>query len=481
MQGTAALALGSTLLAASAANAAGDCRIRRAEATICPAFQVFEPPDFVAGLSGDGRTLVGSVQVEGTASAPFRTVPMRWVDGRPRPLPGLPEDLFDGSAQAVSEDGSVIAGALILEGGTQYDVFRWVDGVTEIYDTGPLIRVPLAMSGDGSVFVTAYDLSGARWSEATGLFEPWNIPLAGFIDGLPSDISDDGRTAVGTAWGPCGAFPFQWIGNVTTQLPTPPLGHPCPDRSGSALGISPDGSVIVGMTPWSVFDGLPPTGCSAFTPCGAVWRGGVLERREFPVTRASWDAAFVLEAHYDGPYLVRESTGETRHLEAVLDALGVEHAAPIRSVIDLSYDGHVVLGWTRLYGGGPTFRAVISPKLGIDIEPWRHSNRIDLSSGRPVVVRIYGSEQADATQIDPDELRFGPDRAHAVDVGPARDFNRDGFADRDFVFDPAEAGLAFGDREACLAGVAAELPFRLCSRVQTTWGHRPWPFQPPPG
>lgn len=43
------------------------------------------------------------------------------------------------------------------------------------------------------------------------------------------------------------------------------------------------------------------------------------------------------------------------------------------------------------------------------------------------------------------------------------------FPDRDFVFDPGQSGLAFGDREACLAGVANDLPFRLCSDVRPWW------------
>jgi hypothetical protein len=61
-----------------------------------------------------------------------------------------------------------------------------------------------------------------------------------------------------------------------------------------------------------------------------------------------------------------------------------------------------------------------------------------------------------------------------MDARAPRDYNRDGYLDRDYTFDPVEAGLALGDREACLAGVAADLPFRLCSRIKTNWGRWSW-------
>jgi hypothetical protein len=142
----------------------------------------------------------------------------------------------------------------------------------------------------------------------------------------------------------------------------------------------------------------------------------------------------------------------------------------------------VVVGRATLAAPAHAFRAVISPKLGIDIVPHGRANRVDLWRRQGVVVRLFGSEQADATQIEVDTLRFGPDRAPVRHAREVRDWNRDGFPDRDVVFDPAEAGLAFGDREACVAGVAADLPFRLCSHVRTLGGRGPWwlflPFGP---
>ncbi len=119
-------------------------------------------------------------------------------------------------------------------------------------------------------------------------------------------------------------------------------------------------------------------------------------------------------------------------------------------------------------------RAAAYSKLGIDIEPRRRRNRIDLLRRRPVVVRIYGSAQADASDIHPEDLRFGPERAQPKGARAPRDYNRDGYLDRDYSFDPVEAGLALGDRKACLAGVAADLPFRLCSRIRPTMGRLSW-------
>lgn len=442
-----------------AAAAEGRCHIRRAEATVCPVFQVIESRSQPLGLSGDGRTVVGSMLAEDG-----RSLPMRWIEGEPAPLEGLP-DFLRGHASAASRDGSVVGGSSFREEPFAFYTFLWSEGRTRLLDGGPgFVREPLALSGDGSAFPAQRDLEGSRWSEETGVFEDWHFALPGIQTdtGIAEDISDDGRRIVGFAWDAVDGDPLLWEGDVTTHLPTP-MGTNRPLR-GLALAIEPGGRIVAGQV-----TRCEPQ-CVAY---GALWRDGVFEPRDHPAVAASWEAAFVLERGPDGPLLGRTDGSASRTLDAILQELGIAPAEPVFAGHDLSYDGHVVTGRTTLAAPAWPFRAVISPKLGIDVMPWRRSNRIDLARRRFVRVRVYGSEQADASDIDPQDLRFGPDRAPVDEAFAPRDYNRDGFPDRDFRFPLAAAGLALGDEQACLAGVAADLPFRLCSHVRTVWGASP--------
>lgn len=453
------------------ATAADDgCRIRWAEQTICPSFQVLESQSPLA-VSGDGRTVGGGIP-SGAGPFPADPLPVLWVDGVARPLEGLPKGLR-GTVSAISRDGTWIAGP-----GWRRDVdpsfvtFRWRDGATELLDAyeGSL-RTPEAVSGDGAVLVTVSDVTGARWTEASGVFEAWDVGLPGFLEGAPTDVSGDGRVVVGFAFGGPGVLPFEWVGDATAPLPTPLVsGRPI---SGLADGVSPDGSVAVGTALRGLLFASIPEDCGPQQPCGAVWRDGVFSQRDFPVRAASWEGAFLLENRPGAAALADTRSGSARTLDEILDALGVERAASAYWGEDLSYDGHVVVGRAGPSSSDGHFRAVVSPKLGVDIEPWRWRNRVDLWRGRPVVVRIYGSEHADAGEIQVDALRFGPERAPALAAGRMRDWNRDGHLDRDFRFDPRAAGLAFGDTEACVSGSAADLPFRLCSRIET-WSLSGW-------
>ena len=132
----------------SAAPKNRDCFLRRAEATICPSFHVFEDGATVSAVSGDGSTVVGSIAVDGGNRA------VRWVNGVRSELAGFVPGLADASthATAVSRDGSVVAGGFGV--GVRYwprGDFRWRNGVFEILPKYSLFDTVIDMSGDGSV------------------------------------------------------------------------------------------------------------------------------------------------------------------------------------------------------------------------------------------------------------------------------------------------------------------------------------------
>lgn len=368
-----------------------------------------------------------------------------------------------------------MTGRLLFETGPPYSAtYRWRDGHSSFDGHFEPIYLnpnrgdaysPTDISGDGSV-ITALDATkGVRWREEVGEIEVWETATVPLISAY--GVSDDGEIIVGTSDPAGGELAFQWMGDTTTQLPIPP--DPPFLEPSATYGISPDGSVIVGYA----VDPGPPRQVA-----GALWRDGVLEWRAFPLQAASWDGTFLLGYDSDdhtGRFF--DASGDAHRLVDLLSELGVQVPdAPDESlrVTAMSYDGHVVIGTLVRPGQRiADYQAVLAPKLGIDIQPRSRANRVDLRHGHPIVVRVYGSEQADADDIDPGDLRFGPARARPLGARPARDYNRDGFPDRDFLFDPVASGLAIGDREACLAGGAADLPFRLCSRVRPTLGGRP--------
>ena len=429
-------------LPAAAAND-HDCGIRRAEATVCPSFRTFPSEVLLHGMSGDGEVLVGTLRRDGSSR------PVRFVDGRRRGLRGFPNDMMFGNAWVASEDGSIIAGTLALEGpGFGFATWRWHKGSLEILDAGNLLPwIPSGMSGDGRVISLSRDIDGARWTEGVGI-ETW---VESSLSIVADDVSRSGDRIAGTSYLPFEFASHEWVGDMTTELARPP------GFGGSfTSSISPDGSWVVGA-----IESCVPGPC-AFV--GAVWQDGAFATRAHPVDAVSREGLFLVGGAGAGPVQFWDASGSARELTDVLADLGVPNVSELRDVNDLSYDGHVVIGRTQSL---LPFQAVVSPTLGIDIQPRSRRNRVDLFGSGRLVVRVYGSDQADASDIDPSDLRFGPDGAVPIDARRPRDMNGDGHLDRDFRFDAAETGLVRGDRKACLAGVAADLPFRLCSRVRT--------------
>ncbi len=87
----------------------------------------------------------------------------------------------------------------------------------------------------------------------------------------------------------------------------------------------------------------------------------------------------------------------------------------------------------------------------VDVKPASSRNRINPFRRGRTRVAILGSEMVDASAIDVDSLRMGPDEAHPK-RSRLRDVNRDGVVDLIVAFRTRDLGLGLGDEELCLTG-----------------------------
>ena len=96
--------------------------------------------------------------------------------------------------------------------------------------------------------------------------------------------------------------------------------------------------------------------------------------------------------------------------------------------------------------------------------------RLAIPGGVRSPVAILGSETFDVTDVDVTTLAFGPNGASlAHRNGPhPKDADHDGLADLLAHFLTEEAGIAFGDAEACVAGALLDgTPFEGRDNIRT--------------
>ncbi len=147
-------------------------------------------------ISSDGRVVVGSAGLPS-----FKVQPARWVDGEIKPLGDIPGSDSNGTALAVSADGSVIVGR--AAGNTR--AFRWMNGAMGAL---PLIdpdevqtSLALDVSADGRRIVGVQNdftfLSDALlWEDGV----PRNLGyLPGANKGWANSISADGGLVFGNS------------------------------------------------------------------------------------------------------------------------------------------------------------------------------------------------------------------------------------------------------------------------------------------
>ncbi len=205
-------------------------------------------------------TADGSVVV-GRSTAGFRDEAFRWDIGYGK-IKLLKTDIevatYPISANAISSDGSVIAGVGRID-----DVlvsFRWtatdiVDGIPvgDMVSLGGLPGGRIGMyanvgdmSADGSVIVGGAESSigneAYRWTVDTGMVGLGDLP-GGNDSSYATGISSDGSVVIGASYSDLGREAFRW----TEQEGMVSLGQfPGGSKYTEAYAVSADGSVIVG-------------------------------------------------------------------------------------------------------------------------------------------------------------------------------------------------------------------------------------------
>ena len=205
-------------------------------------------------VSADGTTVVGAGNVDVTKSysngEAFRWTSSTGMVG----LGDFPDSNLNpngrGSyALGVSGDGSIVVGSGSSPDAIPVQAFRWTDS-TGIAGIGYLTAEPYseaaAISADGTTIVgTGRSYEAFRWTQPTGM-----VGLGGLLGGDGSSgaraVSADGSVIAGGAKSALGNEPFIWtqatgmvgLGNLAggTYL------------DASALGISPEGNVVVGFS-----------------------------------------------------------------------------------------------------------------------------------------------------------------------------------------------------------------------------------------
>jgi probable HAF family extracellular repeat protein len=220
--------------------------------------------DFSGGLfnsaandvSGDGQIVVGF----GTTAIGIQA--FRWTQATGLAALGdLPGGAENSSALGISTDGNVIVGFSASTNGPE--AFRWTaqEGLVGLGDLpgGIFSSAAQATSADGSIIVgagfTDNGIEAFRWEVATGIIGLGTLP-GGFLS-LAYDISEDGSVIVGSSDDALGREAVRWtqgggIERIEALLTDSGISLGTWQLT-DALGVSGDGSVIVG-------NGISPDG-----------------------------------------------------------------------------------------------------------------------------------------------------------------------------------------------------------------------------
>lgn len=276
------------------------------------------------GLSRNGEVVVGYADgLDGFDEA------FRWTAAGGLELLGKPPDCYHSYAFGVSDDGAVVAGfGQTLSGGERG--FRWTPtGGLEPFGALPAYSnsVATAVSSNG-LAIAGGNSEAFRWTEAAGLEGLDGLP-GGSTVGRAMGISADGSVVVGYGEGALGREAFRW----TAAGGMLGLGDlPGGAYWSEAYGVSPDGGTVVG-TSWidtgrRAFRWTAGTGLEAL---GALTNGYA----QTAYSASDGGEVIVGTARADEisqAFLWTEADG-TRLLQDVLASQGIDLAAA---------------GWTRL-------------------------------------------------------------------------------------------------------------------------------------
>ena len=193
------------------------------------------------GVSADGSVVVGD-----SGSQAFRWTRSGGIAGL-----GVLSGWASSGAAAVSADGSVVVGSNSTADGASEEAFRWTsaDGMVGVgYLPGTMASFALAVSPEGSVVAgTCASATGQgpcfRWTQSTGMIKLGSLP--GRITTHPSGVSANGSIIVGGSFSdPAHGDAFIW--DAQSVLQTEYGLNLAAWKLQAAIGITPDGNVIVG-------------------------------------------------------------------------------------------------------------------------------------------------------------------------------------------------------------------------------------------
>ncbi|MBS0189901.1 MAG: hypothetical protein U0573_00095 [Phycisphaerales bacterium] len=292
-------------------------------------------------ISGDGKTVAGYAFAPGDFSQFF---PVRFQASGPQNL-GLYSSETRARSYGVNANGTFVVGGGDSEG------FWWVPpGPNVGSETAPLLDV----NDDGSVFIT----STTRYE---GLDSPSPIPnLPGYTSLAASRLGASGNAIAltchffepGSGYG----YPFTPDVNIdqasrwTSNGGTEPLGFLPGGTNSFAVGISADGSVVVGRS-----EKLISPGNIEQRPFRWSGGGGM---QEIPMISGAGGFGEAMDASADGSVIVGQSDGQAFMWDAVHGTRSIQQV--------LASHGHDTLGWTLVEATAISDDGTIVAGIGIN-------------------------------------------------------------------------------------------------------------------
>lgn len=241
------------------------------------------------------------------------------------------------------------------------------------------------VSSDGTVVVGWSMIEGDRhayrWTSKLGMEALGDLP-GGDVYSEASAVSADGSVVVGTSIGdvttPGGSQAFEW----TSETGMLGVDSVTPTGASSALGLSDDGSSIVG---WHYFT---PNDFSGF--------------RATTVMKAVPGLTIATDASADGSIVVGDDAAQAKRWSSIgTDDLGWLGTDTNSEATAVTPDGETVVGWSYLlgssFGGSEPFRwRPLEGLVGLGHRNERHNKALDVSdSGELIVGEIDDSGASD--------------------------------------------------------------------------------------
>jgi probable HAF family extracellular repeat protein len=241
---------------------------------------------FATNISGDGTTVVGESRNGAGTNEAFRWTKSLGMQG----LGDLPGGEFQSRAYSASTAGDVVVGiGTAQDVGNLLDAFRWtsangIEPLGHFPKSGLNYSYGTGVSGDG---VTAIGTSGStsgnqafRWTATEGLVGLGDLP-GGAFESFAADVSQDGSVIVGSSQSSTLYEPFRW----TAGQGMVGLGY-LPGRVSSSYpnAVTPDGATIIGSdsfggwrwTSQAGFLAIPGLAGGKVSPLGVSADGSVI-------------------------------------------------------------------------------------------------------------------------------------------------------------------------------------------------------------